>query len=143
MVWIWLSLLILFVIVEIATVQIVTIWFATGALASLIISLITENLVIQVAVFLITSIISLIFTRPLVKKLMKNEIQPTNADRYIGKEGFVTEEINNILGTGSITVSGVIWTARSYEDSIIIPKDTKVVIEKISGVRAIVKISNI
>ncbi|NLA73752.1 MAG: NfeD family protein [Clostridiales bacterium] len=142
MVWIWLALLIVFIVVEIATVQIVTIWFAAGALASLITSLLTENLVIQGAVFLTTSLLSLVFTRPLVKKLMKNDVQPTNADRYIGKEGFVTEEINNILGTGSITVSGVTWTARSYEDSII-PKDTKVVIEKISGVKAIVKISNI
>lgn len=143
MVWIWLALLIVFIVVEIATVQIVTIWFAAGALASLITSLLTENLVIQGAVFLTTSLLSLVFTRPLVKKLMKNDIQPTNADRYIGKEGLVTEEINNILGTGSINVSGISWTARSHEDSIIIPKGTRVVVNKISGVKAIVKVTDI
>lgn len=143
MVWIWLALLIVLIVIEVATVQLLTIWFAAGALAALLTSLITENIVIQGVVFLLTSLLSLVFTRPLVKKLTKNEIQPTNADRYIGKEAIVTEEINNLYGTGSISISGISWTARSFEDSVIIPVETKVTVDEISGVKAIVRVSNI
>ncbi len=139
--WVWLALLVIFVITEIITVQIVTIWFALGALAALITSLVTDNLIIQIAVMLLVSVVSLLGTRPFVKKLMKNKIQPTNADMYIGQEGIVTEEINNLHGTGSAKIRGSVWTARSSDDTITIPKDTKVTVDTIQGVKAIVHVS--
>ncbi|MGI6745069.1 MAG: hypothetical protein BWY26_01698 [Elusimicrobia bacterium ADurb.Bin231] len=139
--WIWLALLLIFVVIEIATVQIVTIWFAVGALAALITSLITDNILVQVIVMLAASLLSLVCTRPFVKKIMKNNVQPTNADMYIGKEGVTTEEINNLLGTGSAKIKGTDWTARSSQDSVIIPVGARVVVDEISGVKAIVSIS--
>ncbi len=139
--WIWLALLLIFVIIEIITVQIVTIWFAVGALAALITSLITDNILVQVIVMLTASLLSLACTRPFVKKIMKNNIHPTNADMYIGKEGVTTEEINNLLGKGSARIKGTDWTARSSQDSVVIPVGSRVVVEEISGVKAIVSIS--
>lgn len=139
--WIWLALLLIFVVTEIATVQIVTIWFAVGALAALISSLITDSVVTQVVVMLAASLLSLICTRPFVKKLMKNDIQPTNADMYIGKEGVATEEINNLFGTGNAKIKGLDWSARSSDDSVVIPEGSKVIVHEIRGSKAIVRIS--
>lgn len=77
-------------------------------------------------------------TRPIVKKKLTVKVEPTNADRCIGLIATVIEDINNIDGTGLVKVDGKIWTARS-SDSSIIEKGTKVIIEKIDGVKLIVK----
>lgn len=140
--WIWLTMLIAFIVAEIATVQIVTIWFAVGALAALITSLITDSVLTQVSVFLAASLLSLVCTRPFVKKLMKNDIQPTNADMYIGKEGIVTKEINNLEGNGTVKIKGSYWTALSSDESVIIPVGSKVVVDEIRGVKAVVHVSD-
>lgn len=134
---VWLVLLIVFVIVEAVTVQLVSAWFAVGALAGLIAYFCGANLTIQFVVFLAVSIICFIFTRPLVKKFTATKIQPTNADSCIGKEAVVLEAINNIEATGQVKVNGNVWSARS-EDSSIISAGDIVIIRKIEGVKLIV-----
>lgn len=84
----------------------------------------------------------LLITRPIVKKKLTVKVEPTNADRCIGLIATVIEDINNIDGTGLVKVDGKIWTARS-SDSSIIEKGTKVIIEKIDGVKLIVKKNSI
>ncbi len=139
MVYIWLGLLVAFIIIEMATAQLVTIWFAVGALASLITSIFTDNIIIQIVVFIVVSAIALIVTRPLAKKLTKTKMQPTNADMYIGSEGVVTESINNLEAKGQVKVRGSQWSARSFDDSVVIPEGKKVTVTKIEGVKLIVK----
>ena len=134
----WAGLLLLFVIIEAITVQLVSIWFALGALGGVISAACKADFSVQIAVFLVLSIIALILTRPLVKKFFTSKLQSTNADRVIGKQAVVTEEINNIMANGSVKVLGNVWTARSADESII-PKDTIVIVEKIDGVKLIVK----
>ena len=120
MVWVWLALLVLFIITEVATVQLTTVWFAGGALVALILAAAgAENILIQIIVFLLVSIILLVATRPLVKKHINRKSQPTNADRCIGSKAIVTEEINNLLGKGAAKVNGVEWTARAEDNEII------------------------
>lgn len=137
-VWIWLGLLIVLVIIEVATVQLTTIWFALGALVSLLLALFgVDNTVIQLIVFVAVSLISLIATRPLVKKHINNKSQPTNADRCIGMSAIVTEEINNIQCSGAVKVNGTEWTARSESDRIISVNSTVTII-RIDGVKLIV-----
>ncbi len=139
MVWVWLALLVLFIITEVATVQLTTVWFAGGALISLLLAAFgVKNIVIQIAVFLAVSIVLLIATRPLVKKYINKKSQPTNADRCIGSQAIVTEEINNLLGKGTAKVNGVEWTARS-ENGEILEAGSTVTVTKIDGVKLIVK----
>ncbi len=139
MVWVWLALLVLFIITEVATVQLTTVWFAGGALVALILAAAgVKNTLIQIVVFLLVSVILLVVTRPIVKKHINKKSQPTNADRCIGSKAIVTEEINNLLGNGAAKVNGIEWTARS-EDNEIISVGSTVTVIKIDGVKVIVK----
>ena len=139
MVWIWVALLAAFIIIEASTAQLLTIWFAVGSLAALISTFITDNIIIQVIVFVVVSAIALAVTRPLVKKMTKAQKQPTNADMYIGKEAVVTEDINNLEAKGLVKVGGSIWTARTEVDNYTIPAGSHVTVIKIEGVKLIVR----
>lgn len=134
----WVVLLILLIIVEAVTAQMVTIWFAAGALGAIVAERIGAEVWLQWVVFVVVSAIALVATRPLVRKITKTNVQPTNADRYIGQSAVVTETIDNIGAKGQVSVSGSIWTARSADGSVI-EKNEKVTVERIDGVKLIVK----
>lgn len=139
MIWVWVALLVAFVIIEVSTTQLVTIWFAIGSLAAAVTSFFTESILLQVVVFALVSVISLIATRPFVKKITKTQKHPTNADAYIGKEGIVTERIDNLNSTGAVKVQGSVWTARCTDEKTIIPIGSTVKVQKIEGVKFIVE----
>ncbi|MBQ6020522.1 MAG: NfeD family protein [Clostridia bacterium] len=135
---IWGGVLVLMLLIEAASVQLTSIWFAAGALVSLITALVKpEWYVLQVVLFIVVSAASLIAIRPIVKKHMKARFQPTNADQCIGREGVVTETIDGLAGTGLVKLDGNVWTARSSDESVI-EEGATVVADKISGVRLIV-----
>ncbi len=134
----WVVLLILLIVVEAVTAQMVTIWFAAGALGAIVAERLGAQMWLQWVIFIAVSAAALVLTRPLAKKLTKTNAQPTNADRCIGKIAVVTETINNIDAKGQVNVDGAIWTARSSDNSVI-EKDEKVTVEKIDGVKLIVK----
>ena len=139
MVWVWLALLVLFIITEIATVQLTTVWFAGGALTAMLLAAFgVKSIPIQVIVFIAVSVALLVATRPLVKKHINKKSQPTNADRNIGQKAVVTEEINNLLGKGAAKIGATEWTARALSDEII-PKDSIVTVVRIDGVKLIVE----
>lgn len=139
--WFWLALTIGLVVVEVATVQLVSVWFAFSAMITTFVTLIFDDLSIpwQATIFVVLSIVLLISTRPLVKMLLKKrgEKQKTNLELYIDKEAIVVEDIDNINGTGAIKINGVIWSARS-KDGYNISKDEIVIFKEISGNKAIV-----
>ncbi len=138
MVYVWLGILIAAVVVEVCTAQMVSVWFAIGALASFFVALAgVEQLWIQIVVFVVVSAIAVIVTRPLIKKIVNKKAQPTNADMVIGKTGVVTETIDNLAPSGLVKVNGAVWTARSADDSVI-TTDERVVIKEISGVKLLV-----
>ena len=137
----WIVLLVVLVIVEAATAQLVKIWFAAGAAAALIAERCHAPEWLQWIVFIAVSVIALIATRPLVRKATKANRQPTNADRCIGQTAVVIEEINNIEGKGQVHVNGIPWTARSL-DGTVFKKDELVTVERIDGVKLIVKAQN-
>lgn len=133
----WIALTVVLILIEAATTQLLTIWFAVGAFAAFISSFFNLNFVWQAVIFTVVSVGSLLATRPLVKKFIKAKIEPTNADRYIGKDAVVIETIDNNEATGLVKVGGNIWTARSLNDEII-EKDALVKVEKIEGVKLMV-----
>ena len=135
---VWLVLLIVFAVGEAVTVGLTSIWFAAGALGALITSTLTENLLIQIIVFLALSFVTLLLVRPLARKYFIPRRVATNADRIIGQEGIVTEDIDNLEAKGQVKVSGTVWSARSQRDEVPIPAGTRVRILRIEGVKVFV-----
>ena len=129
----WLALMILFVIAEASTVQLVSIWLAAGSLAALIPAMLGMPLMVQIIVFLVVSAVCLIFTRPFVKKVLAVKKVNTNADRTIGEIGLVTETIDNTLESGRVMVDGLSWKARASDDSVL-EAGTRVQVKEIHGV---------
>ena len=136
---VWTVALIAFAIFEGVTAQLVSIWFVIGAVGALIATALGAPLWLQVVIFFIVSVIALVVTRPIVRRRLNTKIEKTNADRCIGKDGVVVEEINNLMPSGQVKTDGKVWTARSSDQSII-PKDTVVTVEKIDGVKLIVSV---
>jgi membrane protein implicated in regulation of membrane protease activity len=140
----WLIAAGVFFVIEMATIGFLVFWLGIGALLAMVTSFITDNIIIQFVVFLVSSTLLLIFTKPLVNKFIKipKEVK-TNAYSIIGKKGIVIAPINNIEGNGQIKIDGEVWSAKSYNDENI-PKNSEVEIVEIDGVRAVVKlVSNV
>ena len=135
----WLIAAGVFFIIEMATIGFLVFWFGIGALLAMATSFITDNILIQALVFIITSTLLLIFTKPLVDKFIKipKEVK-TNAYSIIGKKGIVISKINNIEGVGQIKIDGEVWSAKSATDEDI-PENTEVEIVEIDGVKAVVR----
>lgn len=134
----WLVALVVFLIVEGATVGLVSIWFAAGSLAALLLSLAVDNIWAQFAVFLAVSAVCILALRPLSRKYLKKDYQATNADRAVGSVGIVTETIDNLDATGAVQLEGKVWTARSADGSAI-PAGSKVLVDHIEGVKLLVR----
>lgn len=134
----WLAALIIFLVAEIITLGLTSIWFAGGALVSFIASFLGANLVVQIILFFVVSIVLVAATRPLASKYFNKNRTKTNIDAVVGKRGFVVTEIDNLKGQGEISLAGQVWTARSADNSVI-GKDIEVEIVAIEGVKLIVK----
>ena len=135
---IWLVIAVVMAVVEAVTVQLVSVWFAIGAAAGCITSLITDSIPIQLIVFAAVTAIALAVTRPLVKRIKVKKAEATNSDRYIGKQGVVTQAIDNSAAKGLVKVGSSVWTARS-QDGKPIEEGASVKVIAIEGVKLIVK----
>lgn len=128
---VWLIFFIILVIIELITVNLVTIWFALGALITSLVSLYNTDTVILLAFFVVTSLLLLILTKPVVKKLKVKKVVATNLDQVIGETGIVSVPIEKDK-IGEVKVLGKTWSAYSDKE---ISKDKKVKILSISGVK--------
>ena len=131
----WMVVFLGLVFLELATINLVSIWFAIGALVSFIVSLYVEDITVQIAVFVAVSAVSLLLTKKIVKKIRTREPEKTTLDRVIGKIGIVTEEITK-LEPGEVKVDGKKWSAISSKK---IKVGSKVEILSIEGVKLIVE----
>ena len=136
---VWLVAMIVLLIIEGIVPGLVSIWFAIGAFAAMISAILGAPLWLQVLWFFAVSILTLCLTRPFAKKYVNSRATPTNADMLIGKECVVTEEIDNVLGTGAVTVGGKVWTARAEEPDGKAETGKVMTVVKIEGVKLIVK----
>ena len=140
--WVWLGALLLFVVIELFTVGLTTIWFAGGSLVATIMALLHAPLWSQIVAFLIVSIVLLVFTRPILVKKLKLGTAKTNIDSLIGQRARVIVTIDNKKEVGYAVLNGQEWTARSSDDDVVIAEDEYVEVVAISGVKLIVKTSN-
>ena len=133
----WLIAMVLFGVLEAVTVGLTSIWFALGALGALASAAASAPVIVQIVVFLGVSFLTLLLVRPLAQRFVNDRKVATNADRVIGREAVVTEDIDNIQGKGRVSISGADWTART-EDDRPIPAGSKVQVLRIEGVKVIV-----
>ena len=136
---VWVVLMIVFLIVEGVIPGLVSIWFAPGSLAALIAAMLGAQIWLQGLWFVIVSLAALILTRPLARKYVNSRTQATNADMLIGQECIVKETVDALHGTGAVFIAGKDWTARCSDPEQIIEAGTVAVVEKIEGVKLIVK----
>ena len=132
----WGVLFLIFLFIELVTIKLVTIWFAIGSLITLFVTIFIEcNVFVQTIIFIVTSLISLIVTKPLLRKFKVVNFEPTNSDRYIGKKGDVIKRITP-KEKGEVKVLGTVWTAIS-DETLEVGDEIEVI--KIDGVKLIVK----
>ncbi len=136
MIIIWFAVIIVAALIEINTMDLASIWFSAGALVAFILALVGLNPFLQIAVFIIISLLLLISIRPMVKNYLKTNVISTNTDRLVGKVAICTKDIN--MGErGEVKIDGKYWLAvSSGEEDIMI--DEKVEVLAIEGVKLVV-----
>ena len=133
----WLILMVVFLILEAATVTLVSLWFAAGSLAAMAAAWLGGALWLQVSIFLAVSAIALMALRPLARKYFTPKLTATNVDSVIGSTGLVTVPIDNLSATGQVKLGGMVWTARSTSGDPI-PEGTRIRVDRIEGVKVFV-----
>ncbi len=138
--WIWISVLVLAIIIEMLTDQLVSIWFAPGAIVATILDFCEVDVIWQVIVFLVVSIVGIILAKTVLDKyLPKAKNTKTNIEAIIGEKCVVTEKIDNFAGCGLVKINGQIWSARSVTESDVFESGEVLVIVAIEGVKLICK----
>lgn len=135
----WLVLLVVFLVIEIATMGLTTIWFAAGAVVATLLALVHVPFWLQLIAFLLVSIVMLIFTRPVAVKYFNRDRVRTNVESMIGKEAIVVYEVDNLQGLGRVIVGGQEWSARSTQNDIKIPVGAVGIVKAIDGVKLIIE----
>jgi membrane protein implicated in regulation of membrane protease activity len=136
--FIWIGFAVLLAVCEVYTVQLVSIWFMLGAICAAITTIFTDSILIQSTVFLVVSLVAVLATRPLVKRLKRKlGDTPTNANRLIGQIGVITIDIPSTEDVGQVKVCGQTWSAKSANAPI--NKESKVKVLSIEGVKLIVE----
>lgn len=136
---VWLAVLVILVVIEIFTLGLTTIWFAGGALVAILVAGLGGPVWLQILVAAIVSAVLLFFTRPIAMKYFNRDREKTNAESLVGRQAIVISEIDNLQGTGQITVNGMEWTARSIVDGQTIEPGEVVIIRGINGVKLLVE----
>ncbi len=138
-VFVWLAFMIVFLIAEMVTVGLVSIWFAGGAFAALVLAAAGSSEVLQVIAFFAVSVVLLLFTRPFVRKYVKPHMIKTNYEMMVGKEVRVTERIDNRAGTGTAVCNGMEWSVKSTDYDTVIEAGESAYVTEIKGVTLYVK----
>lgn len=137
MIAVWIFLAVLFLVIELVTVGMVSIWLVCGALVALVAAALGLPLWLQILLFLAVSGLCFALLYPRLKKMVSKNRRATNADMVLGQTAVVTRRIDNIAGTGAVSVGGKTWTARS-STGIILEEGALVRVEEIQGVKLIV-----
>ncbi|MBD8990586.1 MAG: NfeD family protein [Clostridiales bacterium] len=140
--FVWLGLVILFLIAEGATVSLVSLWFAAGAVVAMFAALLGAGAWLQTGLFLVVSGALLLMLRPIVRRYLVPKITPTNVDSLVGSTGLVTEAIDNVTASGQVKLGAMEWTARSTTGENI-PQGTLIRVDRIEGVKVYVTPVNV
>ena len=137
---VWLVAVFVFLVLELISMGLTTIWFAGGAVVAFVASLFGVPIPVQILLFIVSSVVMLIYTRPVVEKKLNNSRTKTNVEEIIGKEGKVTEAVDNFNQKGVVVINGLEWSARNGETDDIIPVGAKVIVKEVQGVKVMVTV---
>lgn len=140
--FVWLGLVILFLIAEGATVSLVSLWFAAGAVVAMFAALLGAGAWLQTGLFLVVSGALLLMLRPIIRRYLVPKITPTNVDSLVGATGLVTESIDNVTASGQVKLGAMEWTARSTTGENI-PQGALIRVDRIEGVKVYVTPVNV
>lgn len=140
--FVWLGLMILFLIAEGATVSLVSLWFAAGAVVAMFAALLGAGAWLQTGLFLVVSGALLLMLRPIVRRYLVPKITATNVDSLVGSTGLVTEAIDNVTASGQVKLGAMEWTARSTTGENI-PQGALIRVDRIEGVKVYVTPVNV
>ena len=139
---VWLVFAIIMFVIEVVTTGLATLWFAVGALVAMVMDLCGAPLVAQIAVMagvsIVCFVLCMIWVKPKLESLRKKNVQRTNADRLIGREGVVIVPLNQTEGKGQVKIDGQVWSAKADSD---IAEGIKVTVKAIEGVKLVVEIA--
>ena len=135
--YVWIGVVILSIGLEFITPGLVSIWFTPGALIAMILAFCGVPEFVQIPVFLVVSILCIIFARPLFNRRCKK--YATNIDAIIGERAIVVEKIENIAGAGQVKVRGQCWSARTTDDDVTYEEGDIVTVIAVEGVKLICK----
>jgi membrane protein implicated in regulation of membrane protease activity len=136
---VWLIIIIVLLIIEIATMGLTTVWFVGGGIFAFTASQMGAGWGVQFILFTVVSLFLLVFARPIAVRFMSKKGIKTNVDALIGQTAVVVSEVNNVKGEGTAMLNGLEWTARSEQESVVIPAGTVVEVLQIQGVKLIVQ----
>jgi len=131
---IWVIIAAVFLIIEIITLGLSTIWFTGGGIAAAVAAYMGASITWQIIIFIVVSAVLLLAMRPIAKKRLIKKTEPTNIDSLIGQTETVLEEINPGAKTGLVRINDVEWRAAT-EDGSVIPAGEQVVIEAVKGTK--------
>lgn len=135
----WLIVMIVFIVGEMISVGLTSIWFAAGSLVAMIIAAFGGGIILQAIAFLLVSGVLLWFTRPWAKKFINSRVQKTNVESVVGERTRITERVSNLDQTGRAMVLGQDWSVRTEDDKEIIEQGALVEVIRVSGVKLIVR----
>ena len=135
----WLIMFVIFLVAEILTLGLTTIWFAGGAMVAFLLAILDVGLPIQIIAFLVVSIVLLILTRPIALRFFNQKREKTNVDSLIGQKAVVLEKIDSLHGVGRVELNGMEWSAKTEDVGVVIEQGKIVVVQAIQGVKLIVK----
>lgn len=135
----WLILTVALAVIELATLGLITIWFAIGAAVAMLVALLGGNIWAQLISFIIVSTVILVTVRPIASKHFNRNIKKTNIDAVIGRKLIAKTDIDNIKGTGKVDMDGSTWLAASSIDEVVINAGDEVRVVRVSGAKLIVE----
>ena len=141
---IWFSVILLTVVIESQTADLVSIWFAPGAFVAMILAFCDVRIGIQLAVFVGVTILALILAFTFIRPRMRsrNKVEKTNAEAMEGKLALVEEDIDNAIPTGVVKINGQLWTARTENTADKPAKGDWVEVVRVEGAKIICKPHN-
>ena len=130
MIAIWLAIVIGMLVLELITADFVSLWFIVGGLVAGISVFFGADIWLQILLFAVISVVCILATRPLAKKINSKDNVATNADRLIHKIAIVTKDIK-VDEKGEVKIEGNFWPAISQSNEFCV--GDKVVVQAIIG----------
>jgi len=136
----WIIWLILAAVLGVAEIMTTTLAFgllAVAAAAAAIIGGVGLGLPFQILAFVVTAGAGLGVVRPLaMRHIRQPPVLKTGTSALVGRSAIVTAQVTPL--DGRVRIGGEVWSARSYDESSVIPEGSKVDVLAIEGATALV-----